>query len=332
MIMKRRKDYVEIPKATLEQLYHEQRLKLREIAERYGVNAKTVGNRMREYGLVTRSHDDYLYIDIPKAELERLYIQENHTAPEIAELYGCATSVVYRRLQEHDIPIRQGGWDKVKRIVPDERLAWSPIFAYIVGLIASDGNLQQNSNEVRLASTDRELIEFYCRGLGLRPHDVPAEAWGDSNAVGVHVRTEQRAHYKKQYHIIFSDYVYRARLEAIGLTPSKSNTIGPLRVPDEYLQDFLRGEFDGDGCWSINHSKRSLIGIFTSGSHAYLEWIQQTIQRLAGISAGISKIHLQFHGKKAEQLGTFLYYNPQLPALRRKRLKWEGWMRQKYQV
>ncbi|MFN8446559.1 MAG: hypothetical protein U0175_37555 [Caldilineaceae bacterium] len=131
------------PKEVLEELYFEKGLKQREIAAIFGVNPKTIGNRMAEYGLVTRGHEDYVYIDIPKSELERLYIQENRTAPEIADIYRCATSVVYLRLREHGIAIKQGGWDKVKQIVPGERLLWSSEFAYAVGLIASDGNLQK---------------------------------------------------------------------------------------------------------------------------------------------------------------------------------------------
>ncbi|MFN8440697.1 MAG: hypothetical protein U0175_08015 [Caldilineaceae bacterium] len=58
----------------------------------------------------------------------------------------------------HGIAIKQGGWDKVKQIVPGERLLWSSEFAYAVGLIASDGNLQSNSNEVRLASLIAKLL------------------------------------------------------------------------------------------------------------------------------------------------------------------------------
>lgn len=325
--VRKRFERVEIPKETLEHLYYGEGLTQGQIAEYFGVTAPTIGNRMAEFGIVTRGHWDYVYIDIPKAELERLYITENLPITAIAKLYNCVASVVERRLHEHDIPIKQGGWDKVKRIVPDERLAWSPTFAYAVGLLASDGNLQANTNEVRLCSTDREIVDHYCRALGLRPDDVAAEEWRDPIAVQVHIRIEQRAPYKDQYHIIFSDHIYRSRLEAVGLTPNKSKTLGPLHIPDQYFRDFLRGEFDGDGCWSEDRRRNLLLGILTSGSYSYLEWIRASLERLAGIRPGyISGIDLRYHGKAAEQLGHYLYYTADLPCLNRKRAKWEAFI------
>ncbi len=304
--MKHRSDYVEIPKSELEELYYGEGLTQKQIAVRFGVTGGTIRNRMIEYGLAARTAQDYVRLDIPKAELERLYVHEQRPTPEVAAIIGCATSAVYNYLRRYEIPIRPGGWDKVKHIVPVERLEWSPEFAYVVGLIASDGSLQANVNEVRLASTDRELTDSYCRCLGLRPDDVPEDQWPEAGAQSVHVRIEHRPPYKKQYHIIFSDFAYRARLEQIGLTPSKSLTLGPLQVPDLYFRDFLRGEFDGDGCWSMDKRLKGgrLLAVFTSGSRSYLEWLRSSIERLAGISKGyIWNIDLRYQGESCRTTG-----------------------------
>lgn len=327
--MKRRRDYVEISKTTLEHLYYDKGLTQAAIAERFGVNPKTIGNRMVEYGMSTRIAQDYMRLNLPKAELERLYVVENRPAPEVAQVLGCAVSAVYDYLRRYGIPIRATGQDKLKQIIPEDRRAWSREFAYVVGLIASDGNLQADCNEVRITSTDREVIDLYCRCLGLRPDDIPADQWEISDAPPVHMHVTHRPPYKVQYSIIFSDYRYRARLEDLTLTPNKSNTLGPLPIPDQYFQDFLRGEFDGDGCWSSDRraTRRTLLGIFTSGSRAYLEWLQKTIERLAGITNGhISGIDLRYERGAAEQLGRFMYYAPELPCLSRKRAIWEEWM------
>ena len=50
--MKSTKKHPEITKALLEQMYCEQGLLRREIAEYFGVSVKTIGNRINEYGLI----------------------------------------------------------------------------------------------------------------------------------------------------------------------------------------------------------------------------------------------------------------------------------------
>lgn len=57
--MKQRKPQVEITKAKLEQMYCQQGLLRREIAEYFGVSVKTIGNRIQEYGLVKAEGNYY---------------------------------------------------------------------------------------------------------------------------------------------------------------------------------------------------------------------------------------------------------------------------------
>nr|MBA3532667.1 hypothetical protein [Ardenticatenales bacterium] len=191
---------VEIPREALEKLYYEAGLTHAQIGEKFGVSGATIRNRMIEFGMESRGHWDYVYIDIPKEELYRLYVELEMSAPAIAEIYGCAASVVYRRMQEHGIEVRPNGWDKVKQIIPSKQLEWSPEFAYVIGLLASDGNLRRDANEVKFYSTDRELADSYCRLLGLRPDDISPDEWGVPDAVQVHVYHDTRLEqYKHQY-------------------------------------------------------------------------------------------------------------------------------------
>ena len=83
-------------------------------------------------------------------------------------------------------------------------------------------------------------------------------------------------------------------MEEIGLTPSKSRTLGLLQIPDLYFRDFLRGKFDGDGCWSMEKRPKGgrLLAVFTSGSRSYLEWLRSSIERLANIRKVISGISI----------------------------------------
>lgn len=45
----------------------------------------------------------------------------------------------------------------------------------------------------------------------------------------------------------WSDVLFYRWLIDVGLMPAKSLRLGPLKVPDEWFRDFLRGCIDGDG-------------------------------------------------------------------------------------
>ncbi len=256
-------------------------------------------------------------IALPRDELEHLYVEEHLSSNEIARRFGCDGLTVRARLHEYGIALRPRGWHKLVRCVPDGILnTWpSAQLAYVVGLIASDGNLQKQNNCVILVSTDRELIDSAAEILQLDNPNIIESKPGFSR--------------KPAFMLQICDYVFREFLEARGLTPNKTMTIGQLDIPDVIFMDFLRGELDGDGGWHIAKGWRDfpyLVGKFTSRSQRYLEWIHWTVLRLAGIDGRLHQSRLFYNGKKAEALGQWLYHTSDLPCLQRKRNIWQSWM------
>ncbi len=256
-------------------------------------------------------------IRLPRDELERLYVEENLSSNEIADRFGCDGLTVRARLREYGIPLRPRGWHKLVRRVPDTVLdSWpSPELAYIVGLVASDGNLQKHNNCMILVSTDRELVDSCAMLLRL----------GDAHIV----ISNQGFPRKTAYILQVCDYKFRDFLEARGIIPNKTLTIGTLDVPDAVFADFLRGELDGDGGWYVSKGWRDcryLVSKLTSRSQPYLEWLRNTVWRLTGIEGRLQKSRLFYNGKKAEQLGEWMYYSPSLSCLQRKRNIWQNWM------
>ncbi len=259
-------------------------------------------------------------IDLPQDELRRLYIDRGLSSTQIAEIFGCNPVTVRARLRDYGIPLRPRGWHKLVRRVPDSILeSWpSSEMAYIVGLIASDGNLEKDNNCIILVSTDFEVVDIYRRTLGVE----------DAHIIVVNPTPPRKTAYMVQV----CDYVFRAFVEERGLTPQKALTIGPLDIPDSVFVDFLRGEMDGDGGWHVSQGWRGfeyLIAKFTSKSSPYLEWLRATVERLTGLEGRFSGHGLIYNGHNAEKLGEWLYYSPDLPCLSRKREKWEYWMQKK---
>jgi len=303
---------IEIPRDVLQHLYYDKGLTQEQIAQRFGCDTKTISNRMREYGMPTRTAGDYTRLEIPRDELERLYNQDRLSLEEMANRFNCSVAAIQNCLARHGIPTRPPGWNSVRRYVPDDVLArWSPQLAYVIGLIASDGYLDKDYNCVGLKSTDLELIKLYCQCLHLSEN--------------ISIKTRHHPRWKSLYEVRLSDPVYRAFLESIGLTSAKSRTLSSLSIPDDVFPDFLRGYMDGDGCWYVYHRppRKYLYAQITSISQLFLAWLQETVQRLTGLRGGISGVLLRYGGSKAVALGSWMYYSPSVPCLTRKRAIWE---------
>ena len=129
--------------------------------------------------------------------------------------------------------------------------------------------------------------------------------------------------------------------------PAKSLKLGALDVPDEYFADFFRGCIDGDG--SINvytddyNAFKNEKYVYTrldvslvSASPPFLEWIQQTVERLIGVDGGIfqKKVRLgrapiyvlKYPKGDAMQLLKWMYYALDVPCLARKRERAEQFL------
>lgn len=192
---------------------------------------------------------------------------------------------------------------------------WTPELAYAVGLLATDGCLSPDGRHIDFTSQDTELIETLKSCLGIQTR----MSWKRGGFTG-----------KLAPHIQFGDVGLYRWLLAIGLTPRKSLTLGPIRVPDLYFFDALRGEFDGDGSsyayWDTRwHSSVSLYIQFCSGSQRHLLWIKENVRRLVGIDAplahGRSIYVLRYAKSAARPLYHAMYYQPGLPHLVRKKEK-----------
>lgn len=268
----------DLSRDNLVRLYIEQRLTIKETAKCLNCGETTVARALRQHCLPVRSKCDYR-LSISPEELELLYVDQGLSQDEIGQLRGCSGRTVGRRLKELGITARSPG-PVAEQVVPEVVLEkWTPALAYAVGLLAADGNLNRDRVRVEFVSTERDLIDLFCRALQL---------------TDVTVVVNSRSTQKPWYTIKLDDRRLRAFLEKIGLTPAKSATIGPLAVPAAVFFDFLRGVWDGDGSWYVTNSFEGryhyLRAELCSASKAFLEWIQASVADQIGV-AGILGHH-----------------------------------------
>lgn len=211
----------------------------------------------------------------------------------------------------------------MRNIIPTE---WTPHLAYVVGLITTDGNLSKDGRHIDLTSKDLDQVTTFSKLLGL------------NNKIGL--KASGTFKNKKYYRVQFSNvHLYRFLL-SIGLTPTKSKSLGELKIPDKYFADFLRGHLDGDGSIFTYQDKYNqyhgriyvntrVFLYFISVSYPHITWLHKKINELAQVNGSLQKRlsknrnrmtmwTIKFAKKESTKLLKWIYYKPNLPALKRK--------------
>ncbi len=162
--------------------------------------------------------------------------------------------------------------------------SWTREMAYILGYFSADGSMYRNPRGayfIDFVSIDKELMENAKRMFGSR-HTI-SESF-----------LTNRPNNKKRYRLqIGSKEMFHDLLE-LGLTPRKSKTLKLPVIPKQYFADFVRGNFDGDGCVKFalyikkGRKKPSpvLATQFSSGSRDFLVSLLQKLKEYALIQGG----------------------------------------------
>jgi transposase-like protein len=85
-----------LEKSLLQKLYIREGKTIRDIAKDVGCSREAVRTRCKKYGIPLRP-TGVKRINIDKSTLRRLYVKEGKTMNEIAEIFDCAFSTVYKR-------------------------------------------------------------------------------------------------------------------------------------------------------------------------------------------------------------------------------------------
>lgn len=249
------------------------------------------------------------------------------TAATDARIARNAAARLGLQYRHHLPPERDRRLSRGFRTVP---LEWSPVMAYVVGLIATDGCLSRDGRHVSFDSNDLPLVETFLRCLGRPPI----------------YRTMKTSIGNERYQAQFSDVrFYRWLLEA-GLTPRKSLTLGAIHVPREFFVPLARGLMDGDGSiYTLVHSptKKVYPGYtferlwvyFNSASERHIDWLRGEISTVLGLEGYIERrpstaarnafYRLKYGNQASKRLLRALYADPAAPRLERKWAKWNDY-------
>ncbi len=205
------------------------------------------------------------------------------------------------------------------------KIEWSPEFAYAIGLLVTDGCLYNDQLHINLTSKDIEMLENFKNCLQI------------NNIIGRKSSGSSRTIY---YQVQFGDVLFYKFLLSIGLMSAKSKIIGEIKVPSEYFFDYLRGCFDGDGCfysyWDPRWRSSFMFYVeFISASRIHIDWLRLQIESRLNIRGHITSrkkgnqcYQLKYGKKEGLELIQKMYYNPSVVCLSRKRSKIEKALKQ----
>ncbi len=188
--------------------------------------------------------------------------------------------------------------------------------AYFLGLLYADGCLTNNQNLIVIAlhEKDKEILDRFNKELEYtRPlHFVRSN----------------------QYRLEVSCRKLRRDIEKYGITPNKSKTLKfPNNIPNDFINHFIRGYFDGDGCiYTTKDYKRAELSI--ACSEDFGRELCKIMNNL-GISLN-NKINWKRNcyycrsSKKSDVINFYsLLYKDATIFLKRKKEKFDIWLKQR---
>lgn len=150
--------------------------------------------------------------------------------------FGFSKNLTKRILVENGIKIRNNSEAHRVYSLNEEYFNYeSHNMAYILGFIAADGTVREKSNEIKitLSSVDKELLEKIREELN---SDRPLREYSDNNG------------YSK-VELDFTSPIIKSKLKEYGIIPNKTYSLKPpYKLNEDFIPDYIRGYFDGDGC------------------------------------------------------------------------------------
>lgn len=196
--------------------------------------------------------------------LEKL---KSKSTQEIAEEMNCSIHAIRHRIRKYGIKRARNEY----KINKDYFKTWSSNMAYILGFIYADGSITKSKKinraylSISLQTRDIEILEF------IKKEVAPG------NSIYKYTRKQYDKEYSNVTIMICSKEICKD-LESLGCIQNK--TYEGLKfpsVPKEYMPDFIRGYFDGDGSIYIKSNGHSPTITISCSDRNFLSKIQENI-------------------------------------------------------
>jgi len=262
----------------------------------------------------------YLYMKIqPELHPEIIAKYQNgDSSAELAEEYICSPTSILNVLKRHNIVTR-----KRKYVIRENYFENidSVEKAYFLGLLYADGtNIVDTGINLILQERDKHILEEFQKLLsidgGLPIISIPTTT---------NIIRGKECQVQPKYGLRICSQKFSNDLENQGLVNPKTSRNTIPNFSKEYLVDFVRGYFDGDGCLSY-YTDNTLRGKVTFSVHEeFGKTLQQVLKQTLNINLQLRKLvssevfSLEIQGnRQILKLLNWIYQNSQAIKLNRK--------------
>jgi hypothetical protein len=233
-------------------------------------------------------------------KIEFLYNNKNLTTREIAKTLNISKGSVYNYMKRFNIQARKNGsWQRKYSFNHTYFTNINNDSAYWAGFIAADGCIKNNYVIISLANKDLDHLEKFRECLQSDTVIYPAP----KNC--------------SRIQFVSKDMVCDLQ-NNFNITERKTFCLQPPNIyNEEYIRSFIRGVFDGDGCFG--HYQNTLRFSFICMSELFIIWVKNNLQQFTNLSIPIRYIHtknnvkeLYLSGIKASKVLNWMYLNPKL--------------------
>lgn len=318
-------------------LYENQHVSMVKIAAQFGVGSDSIRRILIKNNIHIRNAKDLHGKEVPEDIQEQViynYTQLGMGLVPSGKPFGLSQYMVKKVLQDNNIYVRSytESKDNLRKYTcnDDYFKVQSCNMAYVLGMLASDGNVAKAENQISITldEKDTEVLEKIRQELQIsRP-----------------LKTFHRSDGAIQTKMVAFSSTMKKDLTHYSIVPAKTFILQPPELlKEEYYIDYIRGYFDGDGTIYICNDGScgaSIVG----ASKPMMEWIRKILAekyniictRLESFKRPYKTdeehtfYRTAYYGAKIVELYKAFYHREDLIYMKRKKDKFETILMNKY--
>jgi hypothetical protein len=242
----------------------------------------------------------YLQLNMQQKQAILVAFQHGQECRAIPELVGVSGRSVARVLSEFGVNTKRKNRYTLNEYYFDK--IDTPVKSYLLGLMAADGCVTEK-NYIVLESVDRELVELFAREI---------EYSGE-------IREIDRSPHQPHFRVNFSSQRLARSLHQWQIITGRMASDSYLFPTAEYLNPYVLGYFDGDGCAYPNKGRSGGI-VCIVGSKNFAEELSEVMKMGSTLAHSHNVVHYWriFSKTNIQNFYNLMYRYPNLGLVRKK--------------